>query len=119
MLLKVNGKEIAAYPATFVPTVMDLDDGDASVRTANGDLNRARVKVIRQIEMSWGVLTWAQASALLKSMSGVFFDFYYPDPQAGKYETRRMYVGNRPMPVAVSIGNEILWNGLKVTLTER
>lgn len=119
MLLKVNGTEIAVYPATFQPTVMDLDDGETTVRTADGTLNRARVAVKRQIEMSWGVITWAQMSALLKSMSGVFFDFYYPDPMSGKYETKRMYVGNRPAPVAISQGDDILFNGLKLTLTER
>jgi hypothetical protein len=117
--LKVNGTEIAAYPSTFNVTPMDLDDGDSTVRTADGTLNRDRVAVKRQIDMSFGVLTWSQISALLQSMSGVFFNFYYPDPMSGKYETKSMYVGNRPSPVAVSQGNEILWNGLKVTLTEK
>lgn len=119
MQLKINGSEIAVYPATFQPTVLDIDDGATTVRTADATLNRSRIAVKRQIDMSWGVITWPQMSALLKSMSGVFFDFYYPDPLTGKYETKRMYVGNRPAPVAVSKGDEILWNGLKVTLTER
>ncbi|MDF9845170.1 MULTISPECIES: DUF6711 family protein [unclassified Paenibacillus] len=119
MLLKINGTEIAAYPATFQPTVMDLDDGDATVRTANGTLNRSRIRVLRQIDMTWGILTAAQISALLQSMSGVFFDFYYLDIMSGKYETRRMYVGNRTAPIALSKGNETLYNALKLTLTER
>ncbi|BFH13535.1 hypothetical protein WJ0W_004081 [Paenibacillus melissococcoides] len=119
MRLKVNGMEIAAYPSSFTVTTMDLDDGESSVRTADGTLNRDRIAVKRQIEMSWGPLKWQQISALLKSMDGVFFDFTYPDPMTGSYETKKMYVGNRPAPFTVEQGNEIMWSGLKVTLTER
>lgn len=119
MQLKVNGIEIAAYPSNFTVTTMDLDDGESSVRTADGTLNRDRIAVKRQIEMTWGPLRWAQISALLKSMDGVFFDFTYPDPMTGSYETKKMYVGNRPAPFTVEQGNEIMWSGLKVTLTER
>ncbi|MNB97781.1 hypothetical protein D3C75_450130 [compost metagenome] len=119
MQLKINGTEIAVYPSAFSPTILDLDDGDSTVRTADGTLNRDRVAVKRQIDLSWGVLTWNEISALLRSMDGVFFDFYYPDPMTGKYETKSMYVGNRPAPVAVSKDGQILWSGLKVTLTEK
>lgn len=119
MLLKINGTEIAAYPSQFTVTPMDLDDGDSSLRTADGTLNRDRVAVKRQIDMTWGVLAWSVIAALLQSMSDVFFEFYYPDPMTGQYETKTFYVGNRPAPVAVSKGTEILWSGLRITLTER
>lgn len=119
MQLKINGQEIAAYPSQFTVTVLDLDDSESSVRTADGTLNRDRITVKRQIEMSWGVLKWSQISAILRAMDGVFFQFTYPDPMTGKYETKNFYVGNRPTPFAVSQGNEVLWNGLKVTLTEK
>ncbi|MOA68923.1 hypothetical protein D3C78_1967990 [compost metagenome] len=69
--------------------------------------------------MSWGVLPWAQISAILQAMDGVFFEFTYPDPMAGIYLTKTFYVGNRPAPFAVAKGNEVLWNGLKITLTEK
>ncbi|KAF9142796.1 hypothetical protein BGX30_002164 [Mortierella sp. GBA39] len=92
---------------------MDLDDGESSVRTADGTLNRDRIAVKRQIEMSWGVLRWSDISAILKSMDGVFFDVTYPDPMAGTHLTKSFYVGNRPAPFAVQQGNDILWNGLK------
>ncbi|MNW70239.1 hypothetical protein D3C74_494700 [compost metagenome] len=55
----------------------------------------------------------------MKAMDGVFFEFTYPDPMTGKYETKTFYVGNRPAPFTVAKGSEILWNGLKVTLTEK
>ncbi|BFH60752.1 DUF6711 family protein [Paenibacillus azoreducens] len=119
MQLKINGQDIAVIPSQFQVTTMDLDDGESSVRTVDGTLNRDRIAVKRQVEMTWGPLRWSQISNILKAMDGVFFDFTYPDPMAGSYITKKMYVGNRPAPFAVAKGNEILWNGLKVTLTER
>jgi len=118
-MLKINGQEIAAYPSQFTVTTMDIDDGESSVRTADGTLNRDRITVKRQIEMSWGVLRWSQISAIMKAMEGVFFELTYPDPSAGTEVTKSFYVGNRPAPFTVQNGNEILWNGLKVTLTEK
>lgn len=121
MLLKVNGVEIAAYPAPdgFSVTVLDLDDADATTRTADGRMTRARVAIKRQIEMTFNPLTWSEISALLQSMTGVFFDFYYPDPMSGQYETRTMYVGNRTAPVAITRNGEIWWGQLQMTLTEQ
>lgn len=119
MLLKINDVEIGTYPAEFSVTPLDIDNGESTVRTANGTLNRDRVAVKRQIDMSWGILTWPQVSSILQAMSGVFFDFYYPDPMTGTYVTKSFYVGNRPCPVAYSKDGILLWSGLKVTLTER
>lgn len=119
MLIKINGTEIPVYPSEFTVTILDLDDGESTVRTADGSLNRDRIAVKRQIEMSWSALRWSQISALLQIMSGVFFEVYYPDPMTGQYETKTFYVGNRPAPVALSKGTEVYWAGLKVVLTEK
>lgn len=119
MQLKFNGQEVAEYPSSFNVTILDIDDGESSVRTSDGKLNRERIAVKRQIEMAWGVLKWAQISSILQSMDGVFFPVTYPDPMTGKYETKTFYVGNRPAPFAVAQGNEVMWSGLKVTLTEQ
>jgi len=118
-VLKINGVEIAAYPSKFTVTILDLDDGDTTVRTADGTLNRDRITVKRQIDMEWGVLNQSQISGVLQAMSGVFFDMTYPDPQTGGYLTKTFYVGNRPAPFTSMKGGEVLWNGLKLTLTER
>ena len=119
MLIKINGTEIAAYPTEFSVTPLDLDNADSTTRTAYGTLNRDRIAVKRQIEMTWGVLEWPTISSLLQSMSGVFFDLYYPDPMEGDYVTRTFYVGNRPTPFALNKNGTILWSGLKVTLTQK
>lgn len=119
MKILINGQEIAAYPSTFQVTVLDLDDGNSSVRTANGTLNRDRVAVKRQIDMTFGVLTEQQISGVLQAIGNVFFDFSYPDPMAGGTITKNVYVGNRVAPFAVDSNGTVLWNGLKLTLTER
>ena len=119
MVIKINDVEIAAYPKEFSVTTLDIDDGDSTVRTANGNLNRARVAVKKQIDMSWGVLEWAEISSILQAMSGVFFNLYYPDPMNGGYVTKSMYVGNRPAPFCVEDSGSVKWSGLKVTLTEQ
>jgi len=119
MLIKVNGTEIAAYPMEFSVTPLDLDNADSTTRSMDGTLNRDRITTKRQIEMTWGTLDWSTTSALLQSMSDVFFEFYYPDPMDGTYATRTFYVGNRPTPFTMNKGSTILWAGLKVTLTEK
>jgi hypothetical protein len=119
MLLKISGVELPCYPATFSVSIMDIDNSESSQRTADGTLTRDRIAVKRQIEMSWGVMEWDEIADTLSLMSEVFFDFYYPDPMTGAYETKTFYAGNRPAPFAVSNGNSIKWSGLKVTLIEK
>lgn len=119
MVIKINGQEIAAYPATFLVTTLDLDDGETSVRTADGTLNRDRIAVKRKIEMDFGGLRWNEISSILNSIKDEFFEVYYPDPMTGRYETKTFYSGDRPAAIAISKGNEIIWEGLKLSLVER
>ena len=121
MLIKINNVEIAAYPKAdgFTVTPLDLDNAESTTRTADGTLNRVWITVKRQIDMTFGILTWAQIASILQAMSDVYFDFYYPDPMAGAYVTKKLYVGNRPAPFAVEVDGEMYWNGLKITLTEQ
>lgn len=118
MRLKVNGALIKS-PSEFQVTILDLDDSDSSVRTADGTLNRDRITVKRQIDLSWNALRDFEISSILKAMDGVFFDFTYPDPMTGTELTKKMYVGNRPAPLGIEKNGVMWWTGLKITLTER
>jgi len=111
--------EIAAYPIDFQVTILDLDDADSTTRTSDGTLNRDRVAIKRQIEMAFSPLPWDKISAILKAMDAVFFDFYFPDPMAGEYVTKRMYVGNRPAAIPIEKNGVLWWDGLQITLTEQ
>lgn len=111
--------EIAAYPEKFQVTPLDLDNAESSVRTSDGTLTRDRIAVKRQIEMTFGVLTWPEISSILTAVKNPSFSFYYPDPEAGSYQTKTFYVGNRPSPAIYATDDGvILWQGLKMTLTE-
>lgn len=119
MIIRINDTELPQYPSEFSVTPMDLDNADTTTRTADGTLNRDRIATKRQIEMAWNVLEWEEISGILQLMTGTFFEVYYPDPMDGTYATRSFYVGNRPAGVAISQGDKIVWQGLKVTLIER
>nr|WP_246628170.1 DUF6711 family protein [Paenibacillus oenotherae] len=120
-MLKINNVEIAAYPkpGDFKVTILDLDDGESTVRTSDGTLHRDRIAVKRQVEMSFAPLPDNKISAILQAMSAPFFDFYYPDPMVGGYVTKRMYVGNRPAAVPIERNGVLWWDGLQITLTEQ
>jgi len=117
--LAINGNEIPVYPNKFQVSVMDLDDAESTMRTADGTLSRDRIAVKRQIEMSWPAIRWEQLSALLSMMADEFFQFTYPDPMSGQQETRTMYVGNRQAPLAIQKNGVYWWQDLQLTLTEQ
>lgn len=118
-MIKINGVDLPATPSSFQVTVIDLDDSEATKRTADGTLHRDRIAVKRKIDMSWGPLNWSDTAAILQAVQNEFFQCTYPDPMTGKMETKTFYVGDRVAPFAVSRGSEIYWTGLKLTLTER
>lgn len=119
MYLAVNGVEIAEYPIEFKASIMDLDNGETTVRTADGSLSRDRIATKRQIEMTWNPMTWDKLSAILTAMTDEFFQFTYPDPLSGTQETRTMYVGDRTAAVAIIKNGVYWWDGLQMTLTEQ
>lgn len=119
MIVKIDNMSLPIQPKTIEITTMDLDNGDTTVRTADGTLVRDRVAVKRQIKMEFGLMTWAQISVLLTQMKPAFFQVNYPDPEIGGYETKTFYCGNRPVSVPFEKDGIIYWEGLNVTLTEK
>lgn len=119
MILKINGAELPVYPSKFVASSFDLDNGETTQRTIDGTLNRDRIAIKSQVEMEFGILKWDEVSTILAAVSDVFFNFYYPDPVAGGYVERVMYVGNRSTPIALFQGGQAYWSGLKLTFTEK
>src|SRR5690554_4759388 len=108
MTIKINGVAVVA-PSEFTVTTLDIDNADSTNRSADGTLNRDRIAVKRQLEMSWNLLESDDISLILQQMSDVFFDVEYPDPTEGEYVTKTFYVGNRPAPMAIDKGEIIYW----------
>lgn len=116
-ILKINGVEITA-PQTCKIGIADQDLN--SDTDANAELHRNRVAVKRKIVNEWGPLTWTEISKILTSIKDVFFDVTYPDPETGKYETKRMYVGDRTAPIVlIQEDGSIIWEGLTADFVEK
>lgn len=116
-ILKINGVEITA-PQTCKIGIADQDLN--SDTDANAELHRNRVAVKRKIVNEWGPLTWPEISKILTSIKDVFFDVTYPDPETGKYETKRMYVGDRTAPIVlIQEDGSIMWEGLTADFIEK
>lgn len=116
-ILQVNGADIPA-PKPFKVTISDIDmDSDSD---ANGNLHRNRINVKRKLPLEWGPLSWQEISQILTSVKDVFFDCKYPDPQTGKYEVKRMYVGDRTAAICVEQDDgSLMWEGLTMDFVEK
>ena len=116
-MLSINGGAIAS-PKSLEVTISDLD-GESN-RNANGELIRDRIGVKRKIALEWPPLTQSEISALLTSVSGVFFTVTFPDPQQGVV-TKTMYVGDRTAPAYVydKKTKQFKWRGLKMNFIEK
>jgi hypothetical protein len=117
-LLKIENVALPT-PTAIQPTIQDLDSEDGTGRNQAGTMFRDRVAVKRSVHCEWGPLTKAEMSALLRAMSPVSFSLTYPDPMEGAIKTITAYVGNRPVPVLVPLGDDDwMWGGLSVDFTE-
>lgn len=117
VILEINGVAITA-PKKCKILVSDQDLN--SDTDANAELHRNRVAIKRKISNEWGPLSWSEISTILTSIKDVFFNVKYPDPQTGKFETKRFYVGDRTAPILV-IGEDgsIMWEGLAADFVEK
>lgn len=117
-LLKIEDIELPT-PTAIQPSINDLDSEDGTGRNQVGTMFRDRVAIKRSVHCEWGPLTKAEMATLLTAMSSVAFSLTYPDPQEGAMKTITAYVGNRPVPVLVPLGdNDWMWGGLSVDFTE-
>jgi hypothetical protein len=117
-LLKIGGTELPT-PIVIQPTILDLDSEDGTGRNQSGTMFRDRIAVKRTVHCEWGPLTKREMAALLTAMSPVSFELTYPDPQEGSMKTIEAYVGNRPVPVLVPMGDsDWMWGNLSVDFTE-
>ena len=118
-MIKINGVDPPAAPTFLKVTVLDLDDAEASKRTADGTMHRDRIAVKRKIDMGFGPLNWEQTSATLQLLKNKFVECTYPDPETGMFETKTFYSTDRETAFLVNRGSEIYWSGLRFSLIER
>lgn len=115
MSILLNGVAVAA-PLPYKVSINDLDA--ESGRNAKGDLLRDRIAVKRSIELSWGVLSQSETTAILNAVSPVFFPVQYDDPQLGTV-IKTFYVGNRDVPLMLKSTSGTFYKGLGFNIVER
>ncbi|WFA10327.1 DUF6711 family protein [Tissierella sp. Yu-01] len=115
-MIKIDGKEIPS-PSDYLVSIMDISTN--AERNAAGDLVMDRVATKRKIELSWRFLPKDELSTLLKSVSSVFFEVEYIDPQEGTFKSGTFYCGDRSAGALDYINGNIRYRDIKFNLIER
>ena len=118
------------WNTTFLPEPIELKvevsdlDSEESGRNQSGYMFRDRIRggatSPRKVEVKFGSLSSAEASALLQAIGTVTGTLQYPDPYTGALRTGTFYCGNRSVPVLdrdASNGN-VRWKELTVNFIE-
>lgn len=88
---------LTTYPMEFSVAIQDVDL--EATRNSQGNMKRNRVNVKRKLTISYGPMSTATISAILKAVSDVSFYVKYFDPQTGGMATKKFYTGDRSAPV--------------------
>lgn len=117
-VLKIGG---VAMPAPSDMTVgrFDLSSSEAG-RTQDGKMQKDIVARKVKLTLSWNALDWTDCSVLLNAVeTAAFLDVTYPDPKAGTYLTKKMYVGDRTAPALTLVNGKEKWEGISFDLIEQ
>jgi hypothetical protein len=71
------------------------------------------------LNLSWNGLSFAETSAIVNAFNPEYVDVTYPDPLAGKFITKKFYVGDRSAPFKIWTTNNKLMEKLSFNLIER
>lgn len=117
-VLKINGVDMPT-PSNMQIGIFDLSSSEAG-RTQDGKMHKDIVARKTNISLSWNALDWTDCSVLLKAVeSAAFLVVTYPDPKAGAYITKTMYVGDRTAPAFTLEDGKEMWNGIAFDLIEQ
>ncbi|MCT3099390.1 DUF6711 family protein [Lactococcus lactis] len=117
--LSINGV-VVKNPKTFKVGYQTID-ADSSGRNANGEMVRDIITQKVKLELEWGPLDDATASALLKAIKAVFFTVNYPDAETGTQQTKTFYSGDRNLPAYSWSDNfsKIKWSSFTTNFIEK
>lgn len=105
--LKVDGV-LMPCPSGFSWGLQDISAAESG-RTEDTTMHKNRVGQKRKISLQWNAIDFATSSTILRAFNPEYVEVYYPDPLAGRYETRTFYVGDRTAPFKYYwVGNQRL-----------
>ena len=114
-MLKIDGVTIPT-PSDLNIGIMDLSKAE---RSANGEIFIERIATKRKLEPSWKYLSKDDLSALFQSVSPVFFEVEYIDPQDNGVKTGTFYAGDRRAGAIDYRNGVIRYKDISVNLIER
>jgi len=114
-LINCNGVDLPT-PTDYQVSINDISKAE---RSALGVMVIERVATKRTIALSYVYLSASDLSTILNSVSDVFFDVTYVDPQTGGNRTASFYVGDRNVGMIDFIKGIARYKDCKFTLIER
>ena len=95
-----NTTAVSPDPASLDYGYMDISAPDAGRTLAPGNpMLKMRTSRKRKLNISWTLVTFAQASAILQAFAPEYFYVRYFDIEDGMWEVRKFYSGDKSMPV--------------------
>ena len=99
-------------------SVQDIDSSETG-RNQNGDMMRERVATKIKWQFTFPPLNRQMLANLLNALTGVTFEFTYPDPfKASGTTTKTCYVGDRTTPIYSMVDNVPMWENVSISIVE-
>lgn len=114
-MLKIDTVSVA-NPKDFKVTIENVYGTEDE--NALGEQIADRVAVKRSIEITWGLLSQSDCSAIITALGPVFIDLEYPDPNLGVV-TKEFKVGPIGTPKSLIVRATVMWDELSCVLRER
>lgn len=114
-LITINGVDLPT-PSDYSVGIMDISKAE---RNARGRMIIERITTKRKIEISYAYLNASELSNILQSVSPVFYDVTYLDPQTGSYRTASFYCGDRNVGMLDFTDGVARYKDVKFDLVER
>ena len=114
--MEING--IRTNPTSCKVSIADLSS-EQSGRDLSGIMHKDIIRTTRQLDCTWGIMSWTEAAPLLRAISIAEFPITYPDIQSGQIETRTFYAGNRTASCLLYKGGVLYVSDLSVSFIEK
>lgn len=118
-ILKINDVVVPS------PISGSWDDGTiaapSSGRDESAHMNLDIVADKKSLPYTWGMLSAAETSALLKAikLKGIGnIDVTVHNPEENRFETYNCYAGDRHVPIGFIHDGEVYYNGISITFIE-
>ena len=87
-------------PSALQYGYMDISSADAGRTLASGNpMKKMRTSRKRKLNITWTLITFSQASAILRAFKPEYFYVKYYDIEDDEWQVRQFYAGDRTAPV--------------------